>query len=645
MSAEFIAELKQKLDHYQEVYNNTGDELISDDEFDAMVRCYEDLSGSEYKAIGAKSREEATPLPRFSPSLNKIKDKHSEKELENFLARYEGNLIDLDKFDGISLFVNYIDGKIVIQKRGDGVDGPDISFIQNYISFPKIPFNVLIRGELVMFESDLDEIREYLISKGKKASNSRSVVNGATSNLNTDEQVISKCKFIPYGIYELPANPAYNIVGGKLRMSEQLVLLKQWGFFIPEYVTLTKEQCKLENLISYLKYRREKAEYRIDGTVLIFDIPIDYPLENKNPDYAVAIKQDTIKFTTITGCNWNLTSKDGYLTPVITVEPVTVVTTVNEITLHNGRMVLVNKLGVGDYIAITQGGDIIPKFLFVVRSAPEPKLIFCPSILYQWNSRGVEILVIDPMSYPQVKCARMKYFLDRLKVKKLGLLTIMKLYESGITNIGKLIRASITDLMEAESLQERGSTGIYEELQKCVKAATMPSIMAGSCIFGEGLSSGLMKDFIKEFPNWKTTNITYEEILSKKGFGPSRAKAIADNLPEFKIWLSQIPELEGKTIQQVIKNNVLAGKVFCFSKFTSETAVEQIRSYGGEFYEKERVATNVVVAKDLSKDSIKINFARKEIEAATREGRQPKVMLISQLQLENELSRIRLETK
>lgn len=678
MSGQSVTDLKRILDYYQELYNNTGEEGISDEQFDAMVRYYEDISGQEYKAIGAKSREPAVRLPAFAPSLDKIKDKEPEKLLANFLSRYDADLLCLDKYDGISMFLQYHNGKISLFKRGDGEEGPDVSHLQNYINFPKLPFNCLIRGELVMFESVFEELKPYLISSGNKAINSRTVVNGCTNRLDPDANVVSKCTFIPYGIYILEANSTYGFTGEPILMENQLNMLKSWGFYVPDYIKIPKQYCRLSDLKAYLKQRREKAPYRIDGTVLIFNIPLGAPLENKNPDYAIAIKEDLVKFTKVTGGEWNLTSKDGYMTPVLQVDPILIVTNVTNVTLHNARMVYVNQLGEGDIIAITQGGDIIPKFLWVHRKCKSieirnvngidtkfyiyedsnpneersgilvssyPKLILAPNIPYQWNKNGVEIMVINPDSYPQVRCAKIKYFLDSIKVKKWGLLTIWKLYHSGITNIGKLVRIKMEDLINQEqSILEDSATGLYNELQKGLKSLTPAKIMAGSCIFGEGIGEGIMEKFVTKFPNWRNCPISYDMIVAERDFGPVRAKIISDNLPTFINWLNQIPELEGNFVVQVIRNNVLNGKVFCFTGFTDTVAVQEIKSFGGQFHDHWVNAVNVVVCKDVNKSSDKQQHAVKEIEAARREGRQPRIMLINKLQLENELSRIRLSS-
>lgn len=630
--------LKSRIDALQEEYNNTGDDTVEDEVFDLMVEKYEELTGTQYKQIGAKSREEDAPLPEYAPSLNKIKvtgkdiSVKVEKDLTDFLQRYsEESMIIMDKYDGISLTVNYIEGTVVIQKRGDGIRGVDISFIAQYLQLPPLPFNVTIRGELMLFEKELEELKPHLLSKGMKATNSRCVVNGATSKVNPDFEVLAKCTFIPYSILRLPKNEQYGFTGLKMKQSEQLNLLKQWHFHSVTHLCVNKSQLSMDKLIQYLVQRRKEAEYRIDGLVLAFDIAVSSPENNENPHHAVAIKQDLIVYATVKDCVWNMTSKDGYLTPVIEIEPMIIITKVTYITLSNARMILNNKLGLGSQVAITQGGDIIPKFLWTITPS---EITFSPSIPYHWDSNYVKIMATNPDQYPQIKCAKMKYFIDVLKIKEWGLLTILKLYQVGITNIGKLIRVTIPLLMSAEGIQEKGARSLMEELQNGIRKATMPRIMAGSCIFGESIGETICSKFIREFPSWRNVPVTYDEILSKRDFGPARAKIFSENLEVFKNWLNGVPELEGIFIEQKIVNQKLLGYTFIFTGFTDDILSQEIRSYGGVVKEKHWVkGINVVVAKDVNANSEKIQNAKNSSD---------KISLVSKVQLEQELRTIRL---
>lgn len=628
-SADDITELKRKLYQAQEIYNNTGEELITDEEFDALSKLYEYLTGEEFKPIGAEPNEKSMKLPIPGPSLDKIKDKKGHKTLLEFLSRFEADLVDMDKYDGVSVIVEYTGTEIICQKRGNGEIAPNISFIQNYIPFPQIGIKAIIRGELFLLNEDFELLKPELIESGNKANNARSVVSGALNVLGPNPTVISKCKFIPYSLYIRAEDSQY---GGPLTKSTQLEYLKMMGFTIPNYIKLTKQEATFDFLMSYLDKRRNEIKYTIDGTVLIFDIPEDIPTENKNPRHAIAIKKDTIEFTTVIGCEFRFTSKDGYLTPVIQVKPVVVITEVSNITLNNGSLLIKNKISPGAVIAITQGGDVIPKFLWTVEEGNG--IIFSPNIEFKWNPSGIELMVTHPERYPQVKCCQMKYFLSMLGVKKLGLTTIWKLYHIGITNIGKLIRVTIPQLIEADRIGEDLATGIIEELHKGIKAATMPRIMAGSNIFGEGISEITLKKFINAFPNWRYINIKYEDLRAVRDFGPFKAKNITDNLPAFKEWLTGLPELEGIITEQVVrKSNALAGFSFYFTGFTDNRLKQEIESYGGTVTDNFVKTNNVVVRKDS-------NYSSSKVSDALASG--GKIKLYSRIELENEMRKFRM---
>jgi NAD-dependent DNA ligase len=621
---EFIKQLKDRIDYLQTVYNNSDEEIVDDEQFDALLKYYNDLTGTEYFLNGAKTDEGDPMLPSFAPSLGKIKDEKAAKQLASFLSRYEGNFVDMDKYDGISVIVRYTGSSIICQKRGDGIKGPDISFITQYGNqFPRFPYKMIIRGEYVLEETDFEELKPYLISNGHKANNSRSVVNGATSRVNPDPIILAKCKFIPYSIYKIDEQPEYNLHDSPILQSVQLETLKQLGFNVPPYIIISKEQATMNFLMEYLEKRKKEAPYRIDGTVLTFDIPIGEPKDNNPPDYSIAVKKDTIKFTTVRECHWNIQSKDGYLTPVIQIDPTVIITTVTNVTLNNGRMILVNELSPGAVIAITQGGDIIPKFLWVVSKGNGR--IFCPNIPYVWNSAGVELMVTNQENFPQIKCCKLKYFLDVLGCKKWGLLTIWKLYHAGLTTLGKLIRVTTQELMSAEGIQERGAQGLLDELHKGIKNATIEKIAAGSCIFGEGMGESLMKKFFTQIPNWRYSNVTYEQILNLKDFGPVRAQKIFEKLPEFKQWLDGMPELENITIKQVVmKSSKMSGFVFYFTGDKNAMLRQEIETNGGTVSDNYTKSVNVVVRKDN-------NFTSKKTEDALNSGGRIRLMTISEL--------------
>jgi len=190
--------------------------------------------------------------------------------------------------------------------------------------------------------------------------------------------------------------------------------------------------------------------------------------------------------------------------------------------------------------------------------------------------------------------------------------------------------------MSAEGIQERGAQGLLDELHKGIKNATIEKIAAGSCIFGEGMGESLMKKFFTQIPNWRYSNVTYEQILNLKDFGPTRARKIFEKLPEFKQWLDGMPELEGLTIKQVVmKSSKLSGFVFYFTGFTDPMMMQEISSNGGTVSDNYTKSVNVVVRKDSNFSSVKTT------EALNSRGR---IKLITKAELDQELRNLRMNT-
>lgn len=627
LSKEDALALRRRLDYLQEQYNNTEIEEIEDESFDAAQKYYIQTTGSSYNPIGAKSREEDIPLARVMPSLDKIKGDDADELLTKHYNTYGDNTVYELKLDGISLELSYKDSKLLIQKRGDGEKGCDISHIQQYIKFPMLPFEIYIRAELVMYNTVFEELKPYIKSKGKKAENSRSSVNGATSKVNIDTTILTRCTAIAYEIIDWPGHPP-------LTPEYQLKQLQEWGFNVVPYVVAGR--MNKAQLDSYLEQCREQAACRIDGIVCKANIAVPYEHVNENPKHAFAFKKDTVSVTKVKEVGWNITSKDGYLNPVVYLEPVIILgSEVSYFTGHNARFILEKRLGPGALVAVTLGGDCIPAYVDTIIPAP---VIYTPQAECEWNSNGVELRLKYPDQFPQIKCMKIKYFLDRLGVKEWGLTTIWKLFcTAGVTDLSRLIRVTKQQLMIADKIEDKSADNLLAELHKGIANAKMNQIMAGSGFFGEGLSDTLMGNFIKEFPDWKFVSPTYDQIRSRDGFGPVRATAIANGIDNFKIWLSQHPEFEQNTRVEIQKkiSDKMAGCVITFTGFTDDIVQQQVESMGGIVKDTYVKAVNIVVAENLNSSSKKV------IEAKNSGGR---ITLMQRQQFNSWVQQLRLSS-
>lgn len=631
-----IADIKKQLDYHTDKYVK-GQGEISDEEFDALEIKYQYLTGEKYTQNTA-DEDGDEPLPFPCGSQDKVKDLTGDKVLQNFLSRYKADEVIMDKYDGITIVVEYTGSSIKCWKKKNSFKGPRVDYITHYANFPQLPYRMLLRGELIIDDNDFTAMKPYLESIGMKASHSRNIVNAATARVNPNTKILPYCKFIPYSMYITQDQPDYGISARPYTQVEQLEILKQLGFTPAPYVVYKNEQINREMLLQYLSYRKENAGYRIDGTILCANIPTSIPTSPEDPDYSVAIKKDTVKFTKVIGCDFSFESKDGRLVPVLIVEKTVVITEVTNITMYNGKQLYKSGITKGATIAITQGGDIIPKFLWLVE--PGDGVNFQPGISWHFNKTGTEMIADNAESYPQVRCAKMKHFLEMIDVKEWGLSTIWKLYHMGMTDIGKLIYVTPQQILSCniDGIAEKSANNLVHELHRGIQNCNWAKVMAGSGFFDTGLAESMMQKFIDAFPNWRCSQVSYEEIINVVGFGSIRANQIIAGLPEFQKWLNTVPDFEAaipKPKKVVIKSNALSGKVFYFTGDKNLMLQQEIISCGGNVEENMTKIVNVVVRKDVSFSSAKTDKAKNSNGA---------ISLITIAELDTYLRQLRMST-
>lgn len=606
-----LQDIKRQLDYHTEKYVK-GQGEITDEEYDALELRYQYLSGEKY-VHNVANEDGDEPLPFPCSSQSKVKDETGDKDLMKFLERYDVDEINMDKYDGITIVVEYTGTSIKCWKKKNDKKGPRVDYVAQYSQFPQLPYKMLIRGELIIDDADFNMMKPHLESMGMKASHSRNIVNAATSRVNPNTTILPYCKFIPYSLYVTEDQPQHGIQAKAYTQLEQLEILKKLGFRPAPYVVYKHSEVNREMLLDYLKHRKENAGYRIDGTILCANIPIPLPTSSSDPDYSVAIKNDTVKFTKVIGCDFSFESKDGKLVPVIRVEPTLVITTVNNISLYNAKQLELSGITNGATIAITQGGDIIPKFLWLVE--PGDGNQFKPGIPYHLTKTGVDFIADNADSYPQVRCAKLKHFLDMLGCKQWGLTTIWKLYHMGLTDLGKLIYVTPYQILSCnvEGIGQKTAESLVHELHRGIQNSNWAKIMAGSGFFDSGLAENMMQKFVDAFPKWRFTTITYDEIISTPGFGPVRATQISSGLPTFNEWLSANPGFEEaipKPREVKVINHSLSGKVFYFTGDKNLMLQEEIKKYGGLVEGNMTNSVNVVVRKDTSFNSAKTDKAK-----------------------------------
>ena len=372
-----LYELKQTLD---DLYYNSEKSPFTDDQYDILKESII-LRDKNFKDnIGSKIRNDdnRVKLPLYLGSIDKIKNT-DEKKLQNWIKKFPPPYIIESKLDGCScLFINS-NGVKKIYTRGDGIIGADISHLIKYIkNIPKhFKDDITLRGELIIKE------RVFNSKYSKDFSNPRNMVSGLL-NAKSLREGVEDINFIAYEI----------ITNNKTqeKQSYQLETLRKTGFDVVDFSL--KNELSLENLSEYLIYQKQLSDYEIDGIVIQQDSEYVRNID-KNPKYAFAFKMtldSNIVNAEVEEVIWNI-SKFGLIKPRIRIKPVNLNGVVITYTSgFNAKYIHDKKIGKGSVVKLTRSGDVIPFIIEVLQCSKNPDM---PSIKYDWNETGVDIMALE----------------------------------------------------------------------------------------------------------------------------------------------------------------------------------------------------------------------------------------------------------
>ena len=522
-----IKDLVKILRSLSAVYYNTGESLVSDEQYNIMKETLEqrDPNNPFLAEIGAPIERNKVVLPFPMGSLTKIKP---EKEnLDAWLKKYKGPYVLSDKLDGTSAqYYKESENVYKLYSRGNGVEGQDISHLIKFVipssvKKEEIPVGTSIRGEIIISKEDFKKIAGIM-------KNARNASSGVVNSKTVDKNIAKLCQFVAYSIL----NPTY-------KQDEQMKLLKEYGFKVVNYKIVNKIDYKM--LSEYLIDRRKNSEFEIDG-IVVFDNGQAYPIKYGNPEHGFAFKtvlEDQIAETKIKQVHW-YPSMDGYLKPTIEVEPIELGgTTVIHATAFNAKYVVDNKLGPDAIVKIIRSGDVIPYILEVVKPAKEPQL---PDVGYQWNSTGVDIILKDlyGAQADAVKIRLISYFFSTLDVEYIGEGIVTKFVNAGYKTIPSIINAlknKKEQLSQIEGIGMKMIDKIWSGLKNALENTDLATLMAASHAFGRGFGRRKLKEITNAYPDIMTQTWNTKTMIGKieelKGFSSTTATQFAENFNKF----------------------------------------------------------------------------------------------------------------
>ena len=585
-------EIVEKLKKAAYDYYNKKKSSLTDEEYDKL---YDELKRIDpendfFKEVGSY-QEGMVQLPFKMGTLKKVK--YDNNALEKWLKIYTGNYIISDKLDGVSaqIYKNK-NGESRMYTRGTYTEGKDITKLLKYIRIGEMENGMSIRGELIISKEDFKNIEDM--------DNIRNTVAGIVNSKKVNEKNAKYLQFV-----------AYTIIYPKYKQIEQLKILEKRGFKVVTYEI--HQKIDNEMLKEYLIDRRVNGEFEIDGIVCTDNGKI-YENDEIEPKHSVAFKaqlDDQMAEAKVIDVIWDVTM-DGYLKPVIKINPVNLVgVVISNATAHNAKYIVDNKIGIGAEIIIIRSNDVIPYILKVIKPAKE---IGYPLTKYKWNKTKVDFIVDDDTLNQGINVKRIGYFFKTIKVKHLSEETILKMVENGFDTIIKILKADKNVLYKIKGLGEKSIDKIYKNIEVTFTKIKLGELMSASHIFGRGLGTKKINQIINMYPDILTRKITKDELLNIDGFGNILADLFLENYDKFMKFYNEIgEEIDLTRFENIIKKEkgeIFKDQVIVMTGFRDRELEQKIIDNGGEVTTAVSKNTTLVICNNLEDTSKKLEKAK-----------------------------------
>lgn len=523
---ERIDQLREELHLHNYKYYVLNDPVISDQEFDKLMRELQDL-----EARYPEHYDQNSPSVRVGSDINKnfiqvehkypmlsLGNTYSEAEVTEFYERVRKSLNEEFeiccelKFDGTSISLTYEDGKLVrAVTRGDGVKGDDVTDnVKTIRSIPLVlhghdyPAQFEIRGEILMpWESFENLNRERELREEPLFANPRNAASGTLKSQNS--AVVAARKLDAYLYYLLGENLPHD------GHYENLQEAARWGFKISGHM---KKARTLQEIFDYIKYwdvERKNLPVATDGIVLkVNSIRQQRNLgyTAKSPRWAIAYKfQAEQALTKLLKVTYQV-GRTGAVTPVANLEPVQLSgTVVKRASLHNADIIASLDLHIGDNVYVEKGGEIIPKITGVdvaSRPANSEKVVFithcpeCGSPLVRYEDEAAYYCTNETACPPQIK-GKIEHFISRkaMNIEGLGPETVDQFYQEGlIRDVADLYTLNAADICRLDRMGEKSADNIIQGIERSKEVPYERVLFAlGIRFVGETVAKKIAKAF------------------------------------------------------------------------------------------------------------------------------------------------------
>lgn len=395
-----VRELTIRILELRDAYYEHDSQVVTDAEYDAMVRRLEQLEtehpellsqDSPTQTVGGRAETTLFAPVEHAERMLSLDNVFSEEELRVWAAKVERDsgtekvryLTEL-KIDGLAINLRYEHGRLVTAAtRGDGVVGEDVT--QNVLTMGSIPARlhganhpdlVEIRGEIFFPVELFDELNARQAAAGERVfANPR---NAASGSLRQKEEgkspdklalMADRLRRLRMLVHGIGAWPVAQIESETpiTAQSEVYGLLAEWGLPISTHFTVYDD---IDGVVDYVKRYgagRAGVEHQIDGVVVKVDdlaLHVELGATSRAPRWAIAYKYPPEEVHTKLENIVVSVGRTGRATPFAVMTPALVAgSTVRQATLHNQQVVKAKGVLIGDTVVLRKAGDVIPEVL------------------------------------------------------------------------------------------------------------------------------------------------------------------------------------------------------------------------------------------------------------------------------------------
>ena len=635
MSAEIrIKELREKLNYLNHQYYVEAKPIVSDYEFDTLMRELQDLEvlhpelddpNSPTRRVGSDLTNAFQSVQHAYPMLS-LSNTYSLEELHEWIDKLKkevGDEIEFDcelKYDGTAISLTYENDRLVrAVTRGDGTRGDDVT--ENVRTIGAVPLQLLtpsglpsfeVRGEIFMTSTTFDRLNKEREESGEQLfANPR---NAAAGTLKLQQSKIVAKRDLQF--------IAYQLEGRNLPFeshSQSMDNLRQWGFPVSSAALTCKKREDIDNYINHWDEERHNITEPIDGVVIKVN---HYTLRralgrtSKAPKWAVAYKFKAEQALTELQSVTFQVGRTGAITPVANLAPVHLAgTTVKRATLHNADQIKALDLRVGDMVYVEKGGEIIPKVTGVelsqrpADSRPLEYITTCPECgteLVRYEGEAKHYCPNQSGCRPQI-LGRIIHFIRRkaMNIETLGEETIELLFDSGLIScLADLYDLRAEQLAVLPRLGEKSAANIIQSIRNSTQVPFHRVLFAlGIRFVGETTAKYLAAHFRSMDA---VMSATREELIEAEEVGAKIADSIVDYFADEQN-RAIIEHLRSAGLQFVAEqkstlSDSLAGLTFVisgsFANHSRDELKAMIEAHGGKNLAAVSSNTNFLLAGD-----------------------------------------------